>query len=319
MHLRDDFPAVDDERWRRHITLRLPPHEREEGVIGKVERRERARLRRRRRAPPRSPRWPRTWPATATSPARCFSGDGLARVVAREAGVLSGAAAFAAAAALVDPALRVEFVVADGERVRGRRRRRHVRGPLAGDPRGGAHRPQLPRSPLGRRDAHGAATWPRRPAPTARIAATRKTTPGLRALEKQAVVHGGGTPHRFGLFDGAMIKDNHIAAAGGVRAAVALVRAGAAHVHALEVEVDTLEQLDEALDAGAAIVLLDNMDTPTVRAAVARVAGRALVEVSGGVRLERVRELAEAGVDMISVGRSHDARAWLDLGLDMEA
>ena len=85
----------------------------------------------------------------------------------------------------------------------------------------------------------------------ARIAATRKTTPGLRALEKQAVVHGGGTPHRFGLFDGAMIKDNHVAAAGGVRAAVELVRAGAAHVHALEVEVDTLEQLDEALAAGA--------------------------------------------------------------------
>ena len=85
----------------------------------------------------------------------------------------------------------------------------------------------------------------------ARIAATRKTTPGLRALEKQAVVHGGGTPHRFGLFDGAMIKDNHVAAAGGVAAAVARVRAGAAHLHALEVEVDTLEQLDEALACGA--------------------------------------------------------------------
>ena len=97
------------------------------------------------------------------------------------------------------------------------------------------------------------------------------------------------------------------------------MRAGAAHVHALEVEVDTLDQLDEALAAGAAIVLLDNMDTPTVRAAVARVAGRALVEVSGGVRLERVRELAEAGVDVISVGALTTRAPWLDLGLDMEA
>jgi len=151
----------------------------------------------------------------------------------------------------------------------------------------------------------------------ARIAATRKTTPGLRALEKMAVVHGGGTPHRFGLFDAAMIKDNHVVAAGGVTAAVSLVLADAAHLHALEVEVDTLEQLDEALACGAAIVLLDNMDTATVRRAVARVAGRAQVEVSGGVRLERVRELAEAGVDVISVGALTTQAPWTDLALDM--
>ena len=153
---------------------------------------------------------------------------------------------------------------------------------------------------------------------SARIAATRKTTPGLRALEKEAVVHGGGTPHRFGLFDGAMIKDNHIAAAGDVTAAVAAVRACSAHVHSLEVEVDTLEQLDEAMDNGVAIVLLDNMDTATVREAVTRVAGRAVVEVSGGVRLGRVRELAEAGVDIISVGALTTQSPWLDLGLDVE-
>ena len=132
------------------------------------------------------------------------------------------------------------------------------------------------------------------------------------------MVHGGGTPHRFGLFDGAMIKDNHIAAAGGVAAAVERVRAGAAHLHALEVEVDTLEQLDEALAAGATIVLLDNMDTATVGAAVARVAGRAVVEVSGGVRLERVRELAEAGADVISVGALTTRAPWIDLALDLE-
>jgi nicotinate-nucleotide pyrophosphorylase (carboxylating) len=153
----------------------------------------------------------------------------------------------------------------------------------------------------------------------ARIAATRKTTPGLRALEKQAVVHGGGTPHRFGLFDAALIKDNHIAAAGGVCLAVDLVRAGAAHLHALEVEVDTLDQLDEALEAGVTIVLLDNMDTPTVRAAVGRIGGRALVEVSGGVGLERVRELAAAGVDVISVGALTTRAPWIDLSLDLES
>jgi nicotinate-nucleotide pyrophosphorylase (carboxylating) len=247
-----------------------------------------------------------------------FLGDGLARIVAREAGVLSGAAAFAATTALVDAALRVEFRVADGGRFAAGEHLVTVRGPLAAIL--AAERTGL--NFLCR--LSGVATLTAQyvaetGGTAARIAATRKTTPGLRALEKQAVVHGGGTPHRFGLFDGAMIKDNHVAAAGGVRAAVALVRSAAAHVHALEVEVDTLDQLDEALDAGATIVLLDNMDTPAVRAAVARVAGRALVEVSGGVRLERVRELAEAGVDVISVGALTTHAPWLDLGLDMEA
>jgi nicotinate-nucleotide pyrophosphorylase (carboxylating) len=132
------------------------------------------------------------------------------------------------------------------------------------------------------------------------------------------VVHGGGTPHRFGLFDGAMIKDNHVAAAGGISAAIERVRAGAAHPHALEVEVDTLEQLDEALACGATIVLLDNMDTATVQVAVDRIAGRAVVEVSGGVRLERVRELAEAGVDVISAGALTTRAPWIDLALDLE-
>lgn len=246
-----------------------------------------------------------------------FSGDGRAQVVAREAGVLSGAAAFVATVALVDPALRVELLVADGGRFVAGDVLATLCGPFAAIL--AAERTGL--NFLCR--LSGVATLTARyvaetAGTSARIAATRKTTPGLRALEKQAVVHGGGTPHRFGLFDGAMIKDNHVAAAGGVRAAVDLVRAGAAHVHALEVEVDTLDQLDEALDAGATIVLLDNMDTPAVREAVARIGGRALVEVSGGVRLGRVRELAEAGVDVISVGALTTRAPWLDLGLDME-
>jgi nicotinate-nucleotide pyrophosphorylase (carboxylating) len=247
-----------------------------------------------------------------------FAGDGAARVVAREDGVLSGSAAFAAVAELVDPRLDVAFVVADGERFVAGDTLATVRGPVSGilaAERTGLNflcRLSGVATLTARFVAEAAGT-------RARIAATRKTTPGLRALEKQAVVHGGGTPHRFGLFDGAMIKDNHVAAAGGVAAAVERVRAGAAHVHALEVEVDSLEQLDEALAAGAAIVLLDNMDTGQVRAAVARVAGRAVVEVSGGVRLERVRELAGTGVDIISAGALTTRAPWIDLALDMEA
>ncbi len=246
-----------------------------------------------------------------------FGGDGAARVVAREAGVLSGLAALAATAALVDPALRVECTAADGDRFSPGDTLAGLRGPLAGIL--AAERTAL--NFLSRLSgiATLTAAYAAEAAGTqARIAATRKTTPGLRALEKEAVVHGGGTPHRFGLFDGAMIKDNHIAAAGGVRAAVELVRSGAAHVHTLEVEVDTLAQLDEALAAGAGIVLLDNMDTTAVREAVARVAGRATVEVSGGVTLGRVRELAAAGVDIISIGALTTGAPWIDLSLDME-
>ncbi len=245
-----------------------------------------------------------------------FSGDGVARVVAREDGVLSGLAAFAATAALVDPELRVEHLAEDGGRFAAGDALAGLIGPLAAIL--AAERTGL--NFLCR--LSGVATLTARYVAAtagtgARIAATRKTTPGLRALEKEAVVHGGGTPHRFGLFDGAMIKDNHVAAAGGVRAAIERVRAGAAHVHALEVEVDTLEQLDEALAAGAALVLLDNMDAETVRAAVRRVDGRALVEVSGGVRLERVREYAQAGADVISVGALTTRAPWIDLSLEL--
>ena len=246
-----------------------------------------------------------------------FPGPGSAQVVAREPGVLSGAAAFAATAALVDPDLTVTFCVHDGGSFAAGDVLAEIAGPFTGIL--AAERTGL--NFLCR--LSGVATLTARyvaetTGTSARIAATRKTTPGLRALEKEAVVHGGGTPHRFGLFDGAMIKDNHIAAAGGVTAAVAAVRACSAHVHSLEVEVDTLEQLDEAMDNGVAIVLLDNMDTATVREAVTRVAGRAVVEVSGGVRLGRVRELAEAGVDIISVGALTSQSPWLDLGLDVE-
>lgn len=246
-----------------------------------------------------------------------FAGDGVAQVVAREAGVLSGSAALEATATLVDRALRVEAFLADGESFTAGDAVATLRGPLAAIL--ASERTAL--NFLSRLSGIATLTaeYVAQTAGTAaRIAATRKTTPTLRALEKQAVVHGGGTPHRFGLFDGAMIKDNHVAAAGGVRAAVDMVRRGAAHVHSIEVEVDTLAQLDEALEAGVAIVLLDNMETVDVRAAVSRVAGRALVEVSGGVRLERVCELAQAGVDVISVGALTTHAPWIDLSLELE-
>jgi nicotinate-nucleotide pyrophosphorylase (carboxylating) len=246
-----------------------------------------------------------------------FAGAGVARVVGREAGVLSGLAALLETAHQVDAELAAEVLVHDGERFAGGDVIAELRGPLAAIL--AAERTALNFLCRLSGVATLTATYVAETSGTsARIAATRKTTPGLRALEKKAVVHGGGTPHRFGLFDGAMIKDNHIAAAGGVAAAISLVRAGTAHLHALEVEVDTLEQLDEALACGAAIVLLDNMDTATVRLAVERVGGRAVVEVSGGVRLERVRELAEAGVDVISVGALTTRAPWVDLALDLE-
>lgn len=247
-----------------------------------------------------------------------LTGDQSGRIVAREGGVLSGSGAFVAAASLVDPDLRAEFVVADGERFAAGSTIATLQGSIAAIL--AVERTGL--NFLGR--LSGVATLTARyvaetTGTKARIAATRKTTPGLRALEKQAVVDGGGTPHRFGLFDGVMVKDNHIAAAGGVLAAVALIREHAPHVHRLEVEVDTLEQLDEALAAGAGVVLLDNMSADQVNEAVRRGAGRALVEVSGGVRLERVKELAAAGVDIISVGALTTRADWIDIGLDMEA
>ncbi len=151
----------------------------------------------------------------------------------------------------------------------------------------------------------------------ARIVCTRKTTPGLRALEKQAVRLGGGSNHRFGLDDAVLIKDNHIAVAGGLRPAVERVRAAVGHMVKVEVEVDTLAQLEELLTLPVDVVLLDNMDPETLRRAVALVDGRLLTEASGNVTPATVRAIAEAGVDMISVGWLTHSAASLDIGLDI--
>jgi nicotinate-nucleotide pyrophosphorylase (carboxylating) len=148
----------------------------------------------------------------------------------------------------------------------------------------------------------------------ARIACTRKTTPGLRAFEKYAVRAGGGINHRYGLYDAVLVKDNHIAAAGGLAQALAKLRARTGHL--VRVEVDTLDQLDEALRFPIDAVLLDNMDVATLKKAVAMVDGRVLTEASGGVNLERVRKIAETGVDLISVGALTHSAPRLDLALE---
>ncbi len=152
-----------------------------------------------------------------------------------------------------------------------------------------------------------------------RIADTRKTTPGLRALERYAVRTGGGHNHRDNLGSAVLIKDNHIVAAGGVKEAIFRARARAPHTSKIECEVDSLEQLDVALDAGADVILLDNMSTDLVRQAVARTRGRAVLEASGGITKERIRELAEAGVDVISSGALTHSVIASDIGLDFES
>lgn len=154
------------------------------------------------------------------------------------------------------------------------------------------------------------------PGSRTRIADTRKTTPGLRALERYAVRVGGASNHRDNLGSAVMIKDNHILAAGGISLAVARARTAAPHTAKIEVEVESLSMLNEALAAGADIVMLDNFDPAQVVVAVERCRGRALVEVSGGVTLDRVRDLASAGVDIISVGALTHSAAAVDISLD---
>lgn len=153
--------------------------------------------------------------------------------------------------------------------------------------------------------------------PGVTVVDTRKTTPGLRAMEKYAVRCGGARNHRFGLYDAALIKDNHIAAAGGVGPAVRAVKAAVSPFIKVEVEVQTLGQLDEALAAGAEVIMLDNMDLGQMRQAVARVGGRAVVEASGGITLDQLAEVAATGVDLISMGSlTHSVRA-MDISLEI--
>ncbi len=150
----------------------------------------------------------------------------------------------------------------------------------------------------------------------ARVVCTRKTTPGLRTLEKYAVRCGGGANHRFGLDDAVLIKDNHLIVAGGVRAAVEHARSHVGHLVRIEVEVGNLSELDEALALGVEAILLDNFDLGELRTAVGRVAGRAITEASGGITLDNARAIAETGVDLLSVGALTHSSAVLDVALD---
>lgn len=242
----------------------------------------------------------------------------VGRAVARSPLVACGADAFARVFYRLDPSLRVERKVEDGDAAA----KGDVLWLVEGKTRSllMAERTALN---LAQRMS-GVATLARRfvealpSGSTTRITDTRKTTPGLRALERYAVRCGGAHNHRDTLGSAILIKDNHIEAAGGVTTAVQRARARAPHTSRIEIEVESLDMLDEALAAGADIVMLDNFAPESIEEAVRRARGKALVEVSGGVRLGRVADLAQAGVDVISVGAlTHSAPA-ADIAFDIE-
>jgi nicotinate-nucleotide pyrophosphorylase (carboxylating) len=240
---------------------------------------------------------------------------GTATVLARTALVLAGTEAFIEVFHQVDREAAVEFFVREGTEVSANSALGRVNGParalLA------AERTAL--NILQR--MCGVATMSRRAASAvrgtkARVVDTRKTTPGMRALEKHAVRIGGATNHRIGLFDGVLIKDNHVRAAGGVSAAIEAAKRAAHHLLKIECEVTTLAELEQALAAKADVVLLDNMDLVTMRRAVEINQGRAVLEASGGVTLEKLGAIAATGVDLISMGAlTHSAPA-ADIALE---
>jgi len=236
-------------------------------------------------------------------------------LVAREPGVVAGTECARLAWELVDPRIMVEDLLPDGSRVQPGT----VVGTATGPARGLLSGERVALNFLGHLSgvATGTATIADAIAHTkARVADTRKTIPGLRALQKHAVVAGGGSNHRFGLDDAVLIKDNHIAVAGGITAAVTAAKAYVGHLVKIEVEVDSLEQLRELLDVGADAVLLDNMGPEELREAVAMVGGRMITEASGRITPQVAVPIAESGVDLISVGwLTHSARV-LDIGLD---
>ncbi|HKQ11762.1 MAG TPA: carboxylating nicotinate-nucleotide diphosphorylase, partial [Rhizomicrobium sp.] len=242
-----------------------------------------------------------------------------ARLVARRGGHIAGLICAEAAFRLVDASVTFEVALPDGSNVAAGAVLATVSGPARGILT--AERVALNfLGPLSGTATMTAALVKAVEGTKARIACTRKTLPGLRALQKYAVRCGGGFNHRFGLDDAAMIKDNHIQAAGGIAPAIARLRAGLGHMVKIEVEVDRLEQLEEALALGVDTILLDNMPLETLRRAVALASsisgGKAVLEASGNVTLETVRAIAETGVDYISSGAITHSAPNLDIGLD---
>ncbi|OQX60795.1 MAG: nicotinate-nucleotide diphosphorylase (carboxylating) [Desulfococcus sp. 4484_241] len=239
---------------------------------------------------------------------------GKGYIVAKEGLVVAGTDIACRVFEFLDPMMKVDILAKDGEWVEPGSRvieaSGSMRGLLAGE-----------RTALNfLQRLSGIATYTRRcvkelEGTDVRLVDTRKTTPGLRVLEKYAVRVGGAHNHRAGLFDGVLIKDNHIAACGGIRQAIERARGAVHHLLKTEIEVSSLEQVGEAITAGADVVMLDNMDEETIRKAVEIINGRALVEVSGSVKMEDLRRLAKTGVDIISMGSlTHSARA-VDLSM----
>ena len=246
-----------------------------------------------------------------------ISPDATARahVVAREGGVLAGVQPASLTFRLVDPTVELRFEADEGASIEVGK----VVATVEGRTRSILTAERTALNFLGHLSGVATATGTLVAAlagTEARICCTRKTTPGLRSLEKQAVRAGGGANHRYGLSDAILIKDNHIAGSGGVAAAVGAARAQCGPATTIEVEVDTLDQLHEALEAGATALLLDNMAPPDLRSAVEITAGRAVLEASGRVTAQTVRAIAETGVDYISSGWITHSAPVLDFGLD---
>ncbi len=236
-------------------------------------------------------------------------------LVARQPGVVAGLDFARIAFHLIDPAIQFRVALTDGSRLKPGDLIATVSGPARGILTGErvalnflSHLSGVASATRGIADAIAGHK--------AQVCCTRKTMPGLRSAQKYAVRVGGGSNHRFGLDDAVLIKDNHVAIAGGVRTAVERARAGVGHLVKIELEVDTLDQLREAMDLGVDAVLLDNMGPDMLREAVGIVAGRAITEASGRIRPETALPIAQSGVDLMSVGwLTHSAQV-LDIGLD---
>ena len=238
-------------------------------------------------------------------------------MAARKGGVVAGLPLAEAAFRIIDPSLKIEALVADGAHVPAKtpvlRVTGNARAILTAERVALNYACRL--SGIATMTAEFVALVAHT---NANICCTRKTTPGLRAFEKYAVRCGGAMNHRFGLDDAVLIKDNHIAVAGGIREALRAAKAAAGHLVKVEIEVDTLDQLREVVDEGADFVLLDNMSVEQMREAVKIAAGKVKLEASGGINKSTVKEIAETGVDLISSGALTHSAPILDLGLDIE-
>ncbi|WP_372073802.1 carboxylating nicotinate-nucleotide diphosphorylase [Tistrella mobilis] len=252
-----------------------------------------------------------------TSAAVIPAGAHMAAVMAaRQPGVMAGGTVAALAFRLLDPGVETRIIIPDGAAVVPGDVVMTIEGPARSVL--GAERVALNLACRLAGIATATAGLVAAAAPhQARITCTRKTTPGLRLLEKYAVRAGGGANHRFGLDDAVLIKDNHIAVAGGAGIAIRRARAHVGHLVKIEVEIDRLDQLDEVLEAGADAILLDNMTPAELAEAVARIGGRAITEASGRITRETVGAVAASGVDLISAGWLTHSAPILDLGLDM--